>query len=342
MSFFIQLSNMSDGEVDLVPLFIAITEGGAVLWNNLPSLVQKFTATLQGVVEEALEGTNVLTDKRIKLTNEARSIRRTLRAAVREALKFVEKIDEFATIVLQRNNVTQIQLCVRNLNYSPLAELLWQTSVCLSRATGIHKTFQDNCNLASGLCESLVEACSSNTYRARSRRKSTQIGGGIGSGLALVGSVGVAVGGTITSVVAGVLTGGAAAAVGLPLTAAATLALAGTGAAGVAATAISAERYGEIASRFSQLSSSLVSMRNISDDLDEHINDLNTALTNRQETSDEISHWLEQDGHIHTQVICSTLERLVEICRSTQDSTSPCREVLRNLRDRLQQLDLNR
>lgn len=253
----------------------------------------------------------------------------------------MEKIDEFATIVLQRNNVTQIQLGVRNLNYSPLVELLWQISVCLNRAAGIHIIFQENCNLASGLCASLVEVCSSNAHRARNRRRRTQIAGGVGSGLALVGSVGVAVGGTIASVVAGVLTGGAGAAVGLPLTAAATVALAGTGAVGAAVTAISAERYEQIASRFSQLSNSLVSMGNISDDLIDRINDLNTALTNRQETSDEITHWLEHDGQVHAEAICSALERLTEICCSTQDSTSPCREVLRNLRDRLQQLDLS-
>jgi hypothetical protein len=328
-------------EVDLVPLITTIAEVGAALLKFLPPLVQKFTAILQEIVDEALEGTNALTDKRLNLTNEARNIRRTIRAAVREGLNFVEKIDEFATIVLQRNNVTQIKLDVRNLNYSRLTELLWQISVCLNRATGIHEKFQEKCNLACGLCASLVEVCSSNAYRARNRRRTTQIGGGLGSGLALVGSVGVAVGGTITSVIAGVLTGGAAAAVGLPLTATATVALAGTGAAGAVATAILAERYEQIASRFSLLSNSLVSMGNISEDLIEHINELKTALTNKQETSDEITHWLEHDGHTHTEAICSALGRLVEICRSTQESTSPCREMLRGLRDRLKRLDLS-
>ena len=326
---------------DRVELIIAGARGGAALLEFLPPLVQKLTATLQEIVDETLEGTNALTDERLQLTSEARDIRRTIRTAVREALNFVEKIDEFATIVLQRNNVTQIQLGVRNLNYSQLAELLWQLSVCLNRATGIHETFQENCNLAHGLCVSLVEVCSSNAHRARNQRRNTQIGGGLGSGLALVGSVGVAVGGTTVSIIGGVLTGGAVAAVGLPLTAAATAALAGTGIAGAVATAISAERYEQIASKFSQLSNSLVSMGNISDDLTENINNLKTALTNRQETSDEITHWLEHDGHAHTEAICSGLERLVETCRSTQDSTSPCREMLRNLRDRLQQLDLS-
>ena len=326
-------------EVVLVPLLFT-TEVGAALLKFLPPLVQKFTATLQRIVDEALEGTNALTDERLRLTNEARNIRRDIRAAVRNGLNFVEKIDEFATIVLQRNNVTQIQLGVRTLNYSLLTELLWQISVCLNRATVIHGAFQEHCNSASGLCTSLVEASSSNACRARNRRRSTQIGGGIGSGLALVGSVGVAVGGTITSIIAGVFTGGAGAAIGLPLTAAATVALAGTGTAGAVATAISAERYEQIACRFSQLSNSLISMGNISDDLVEHINNLNTALTNRQETSDEITHWLEHDGHAHTEAICSALDRLVELCCSTQDSTSPCREMLRNLRYRLQQLDL--
>ena len=326
---------------DQVDMVIAGARGGAALLELLRPLVQKLTATLQEIVDEALKGTNALTDERLNLTSAARNIRRTIRTAVREALNFVEKIDEFATIVLQRNNVTQIQLGVRNLNYSRLAELLWQLAVCLNRATGIHETFQENCNLAHGLCASLVEVCSSNAHRARNRRRSTQIGGGIVSGLALAGSVGVAVGGTTVSIIGGVLTGGVGAAVGLPLTTAAAAALAGPGIAGAVATAKSAKKFEQIASRFSQLSNSLVSMGNISDDLTENINDLKTALTNRQETSDEITHWLEHDGHAHTEAICSGLERLVETCRSTQDSTSPCREALRNLRDRLQQLDLS-
>ena len=324
-----------------VPLLITVTEAAFSLLNTIPQQVQTFTATLQGIVDEALEGTSALTSEGINLSSEARNIRRAILAAVREALNFVEKIDEFATIVLRRNNVTQIQLGVRNLNYSRLAELLWQISVCLNRAIRIYETFQENCDLAYALCESLVNVCSSNAHRARNRRRSTQIGGGIGSGIALTGSVAAAVGGTTASIVAGVFTAGIGALIGLPLTAAATVALAGTGAVGAVMTAISAEEYEQIASRFSQLTNSLISMRDISADLNEHINDLNTVLTNRRETSDEITHWLEHNGHAHTEAICSALGRLVEICRSTQDSTSPCREVLRNLRDRLQQLDFS-
>ena len=41
--------------------------------------------------------------------------------------------------------------------------------------------------------------------------------------------------------------------------------------------------------------------------------DLNQTLTNRQETSDEITRWLEHDGHAQTDAICSSLERLVEL-----------------------------
>ena len=332
---------MACAEAAFVPSLITATEAAFSLLNTIPQQVHTFTATLQRIVDEALEGTTALNNEGINLSSEARNIRRAILAAVREALNFVEKIDEFATIVLRRNNVTQIQLGVRNLNYSRLAELLWQISVCLNRARGIYETFQENCDLARVLCESLGDACSSNAHTARNRRRSTQIGGGIGSGIALAGSVGIAIGGTIGSIVAGVFTAGIGAFIGLPLTAATTVALAGTGAIGAAATAISAEEYEQIASRFSQLTNSLISMRDMSDDLNEHINDLNTILTNRRETSHEIIHWLEHNGHAHSEAICSTLGRLVEICRNTQDSTSPCREMLRNLRDRLQHLDFN-
>ena len=322
---------------ELVPHTVEV---GTVLLQTLPSLVQLFTTTLQEIVDEALEGTNVLNDERFRRTTEARNIRRSIRAAVRDALRFMDKIDDFATLVLQRNDVARVQREIRNQNYALIEELRWQISQCLNQATEIHRAFQANCDAANNLCTTLVELCSSSAHRARNQRRRIQIGGGIGSGAALASSIGVGVGGMIASIIAGVFTGGAGAVVGLPLTAAATLALGGTGIAGAVATAMSAEEYERIASRFSQLSNSLISMRNIADNLITCIYDVNTALTNRQETSDEIIHWLEHDRHVHTEAICSALDRLVVVCRRTQECTSPCREVLRNLQDRLQQLHL--
>ena len=58
-----------DREVDLVPSIITAADVGATLLKFLPPLVQNFTATLQRIVDEALEGTNALTDERLGETN---------------------------------------------------------------------------------------------------------------------------------------------------------------------------------------------------------------------------------------------------------------------------------
>lgn len=321
-------------------LAIDAAQVGGVLLQILPPLVQAFTTALQGVVDRTLEETSALNDEHLKLTSQAKDIRRSLRAAVKDALQLLEKIDDFATIVLKRNNVAQIEQDVRNQNYSSLTELVRQISLCLNQLAEMHIAFKRNCDEAGGLCAAMVETCSSNAHKAKNQKKKTQIGGGVGSGVALATSVGVGVGGTVISIVAGVLTAGAGAAVGLPLTAAATAALAGPGIAGAVATAKSAKKYEKTASKFSQLSDSFTSMGDLSDELMEHIEDLNKALTNQQETSDEITRWLEHDEHAQTEAVCLALERLVELCCKTQDSTSPSREIVRNLQDRLKQLDL--
>lgn len=63
-----------DREVELGPLIITAAEVGVDLVKILPSLVQNFTAALQGIADEALEGTNVLLSEKPsilwkKLTN---------------------------------------------------------------------------------------------------------------------------------------------------------------------------------------------------------------------------------------------------------------------------------
>lgn len=329
--------NRSQANRDLI---IDGAEVGGVVVGILPPLIEAFTTALNRIVDRTLEETNALNDEHLKLTNEAKGIHRSLRATVKDALRLVEKIDDFATIVLQRNNVTKIKQDVRNQNYSLLTELIRQISVCLNQLDEMHKAFKKNCDEAGGQCASMVEMCSSNAHKAKNQKKKTQIGGGVGSGVALAASVGVGVGGTIVSVVAGVLTAGAGAAIGLPLTAAATAALAGPGIAGAVATAKSAKKFEQTASKFSKLSDLFTSMQKSSDDLFEHMEDLNQTLTNRQETSDEITRWLEHDGHAQTDAICSSLERLAELCCKTQESTSSSREIVRNLQDRLRQLDL--
>lgn len=122
-------------------LIIDGAQVGDTLLQILPPLVQAFTSALQRVVDETIEQTSALNDEHLKLTSQAKSVHRSLRAAVKDALPLVEKIDEFATIVLKRNNVTQTEQDVRKQNYSSLTELVMQISVCLNRAAEMHTEF---------------------------------------------------------------------------------------------------------------------------------------------------------------------------------------------------------
>lgn len=207
------------------------------------------------------------------------------------------------------------------------------------------REIQDECKQKEDLSLELAKLASLKANEADSTRISTQVGGGVGSGLALAGAAGgvVTAVGVVGSVVAGVFTFGIGTVIGLAATAGTAATVLGVaGGVGAALTASSAnalykdsEALQKLSKDSQAMSKNATSFGNEVIELQANIEKAVTALRRLKERGTQPD---MKEGMIT--VTCRTLDQLDRSAKHLHENVKKCREIFKDLEEQLKKIDI--
>ena len=204
---------------------------------------------------------------------------------------------------------------------------------------------QDECKKNAGKSLELATLASKKITEADDKRLATQIGGGVGSGLALAGATatGLVVGGVVLSGIAGFFTFGIGTVVGLSLVGGGAAVAGGAGAIGAGLTAASANSLYKVSEELQKLKEQSKAM---SDDatlfdaevinLQSNIEQTVTILKRLEQRSNELV--MKEEVTI---VVCQTLDRLDNSAESLNESVAKCKGVFEELEEQLKKINVD-
>ena len=215
----------------------------------------------------------------------------------------------------------------------------------LSPALQKCRKIQDECKLKEDISLELARLASLKANEADSTRIKTQVGGGIGSGVALAGSAGslVTAVGVVGSVVAGFFTLGIGTVVGLAATAGTAATVLGTaGGVGAALTASSANALYKDSEALQKLRKDSQAMSKSATSFGSEVIELQANIKRAVTVLERLKKRGTQpdmkEGMIT--VTCRTLDQFDRSAKRLQESVKKCEEIFVGLEEQLKKIDI--
>ncbi|MCG8623496.1 MAG: hypothetical protein MJE68_16075 [Proteobacteria bacterium] len=209
--------------------------------STLPEKLKGLIEQLKELVTSILSPALAISKEKAELAEKIQKIQNAMIRTAKISKTIIILFSDFSEI---KERIPDINESIRNQHsICQLTAFMEDMNDILSPALDKCSNIQKECKLQEDECLELAKLASVKADKTDSTRIATQVGGGVGSGIALAGATagGVTAVGVVGSVVAGVFTMGIGTVVGLAATAGGAAAMLGTaGIAGAAVTAYSA------------------------------------------------------------------------------------------------------
>jgi len=239
-----------------------------------------------------------------------------VKRAANSAYVFVDSVDDIYYYGQKTDEIKRIQSKLRNGNSVPLESYISEMEERFANVGRKYQQFIEHCQKAQNSARRTADECRELQNSANLKKNATRAVGG-------TATAGIAVGGTIASIVAGVFTLGIGTAIGIPLTVAAT----GVSAAAthfIAEEFADAERkFRSTSERFERLSSRAFSLHDAVNNLYvtvEHC-ESNYSVFKRRYTQSDINSLIR------------LLNDMLDLCKEMYSESSKYREKVKMLRD---------
>lgn len=176
---------------------------------------RKFAEKVVSAVDDAVEKINYLQAAEVKYTSEVGKCCLDLSAAYDRADKFVVTAIDVCWFGCDETEVSRVKEELTYGNFGPLNDFIANLQRGLLKTEEFYIEFEESCNEASQRSTTAAEACKCKAVEARSKKRATQVIGGVASGGLMAAGIG---GGVAASIAVGFFTFGVGTVVGLTAT----------------------------------------------------------------------------------------------------------------------------
>ena len=305
---------------------------------------------LRGLIEQLKELATSILSPALAISKEkaelAEKIQKIQKAMIRTATDSKIIIILFSDFSEIKERIPDIKESIRNQHsICQLTAFMEDMNDILSPALDKCSKIQEECKLQEDECLELAKLASVKADETDSTRIATQVGGGVGSGIALAGAAagGVTAAGVVGSVVAGVFTMGIGTVVGLAATAGGAAAMLGTaGIAGAAVTAYSANSLYENLEALRKLSKDSQVMSKNATSFGSEVITLQAVMEKAVMALKSLKRRGTQSDMKEDMIVvtCQTLDRLNTSAKHLSESVQACKEIFKDLEKQLKEIDI--
>ena len=310
----------------------------AKIIGNYPERIVEIEKKVQATIKDILEGIDKLQEFQ---NNQEGGVRRLIYDFVdttTDAEAFMEKIDDFARLCADNKNMQRITTAMQANDFRSLKDLLHKMAKRLHAATSVCENISKDCHKRQDDVTAAAEECNNKVDEAERKKFYKQLGGGIGSGLALAGAGGATAvaAGVLGSVALGFFTFGIGTIVGLTATAGgAAVTLAATGVGGAVATGFAAQRLDKVVTGLIKLKEYYIAIGDASTEMMAVVKLLNIKVNTAENAIDDLKRECEEKV---VDSMSFTLNHLCETCNRMLPRIAQSKESLRKLNEHSTQL----
>ena len=305
---------------------------------NFPEKIAEIEEKVRKVIEDILKGIEQLSEFLNNQEGGARRLIYDFGDTITEAEAFIEKVDDFANLCKDKDHMQRIATAMQANDLRLLKDQLCKMAKRLNAATALCQSIDESCHKRQDNAVAAAEECDIKAAEAEVTKLYKQLGGGIGSGLALAGAGGATAvaAGVLGSVALGVFTFGIGTIVGLTATAGgAAVTLAATGVGGAVATSFAAQRLDKIITGLKSLKMSYIAVGDTSTEVLVVVKSLNIKVNTAEDAIDDLKRECEENV---LESISITLNHLCETCNKLLPRIAQSKESLRKLQEHSTQL----
>ena len=310
----------------------------AKIIGNFPERIAEIEKKVQTTIEDILEGIDKLQEFQNDQEGGVRRLIYDFGDTTTDAEAFMEKIDDFARLCADNKNMQRITTAMQANDFRSLKGLLNKMAKRLHAATSVCENISKDCHKRQDDAVAAAKECDDKVDEAERIKFYKQLGGGIGSGLALAGAGGATAvaAGVVGSVALGFVTFGIGTVVGLAATAGvAATTLAATGVGGAVATSFAAQRLDKVVTGLIKLKESYIAIGDASTELMAVVKSLNIRVNTAEDAIDDLK--IECEEKV-VDSISFTLNHLCETCNRLLPRIAQSKESLRKLNEHSTQL----
>ena len=310
----------------------------------LPEKLKDLIGQLKELASSILSPALAICKEKTELAEKLKKVKNAMIRTAKISKTIIILFSDFSEI---KERIPDVKESIRNQrSICQLTALLEDMNDILSPALEKCREMQIECKIEEDECLELAKLASVTADETDGTRIATQVGGGLGSGIALAGATAgvVTAVGVVTSVVAGVFTLGIGAVVGLAVTAGSAAAVLGTaGITGAAVTAYSANTLYKNSDALRKLSKDGQKMSENATSFGSEVIELQANIEKTVTALKSLKRRGTQPDMKEEMIVvtCQTLDRLNRSAKSLSESVQACKDIFKDLEKELKEIDIN-
>ena len=311
--------------------------------SDLPEMLKKLIEQLRELASSILSPGLAICKEKTELAEKIQKIQNAMIRTAKVSKTIIVLFSDFSEI---KQRIPDVKDSIRNQrSICQLTAFMEDMNDILSPALQKCSEIQAECKQKEDECLELAKLASVIADETDSTRIATQVGGGLGSGVALAGATAgvVTAVGVVGSVVAGVFTLGIGAIVGLAATAGGAAVVLGTaGITGAALTASSANTLYKNSEALRKLSKDSQAMSKNATSFGSEVIELQANIEKAVTALKRLKRRGTQPDMKEEMIIvtCQTLDKLNTSAKHLSESVQKCKEIFKDLERQLKEIDI--